>query len=224
MNKNKIFQTNRFKEIERSIKEYINAQSDFLSEHTISSPRAVGDAIQSILERGFKDILGETIADYSSDFARRAMADLAFTDKEGNYYVVDIKTHRLDTHFNMPNLTSVERLSRFYEDDKNHFVILSLAYTVEKTKVKIKKVHFIPIEFLDWDCLTLGALGWGQIQIANSNKILLNERASRKKWMIEMCNRLFSFYDKEIIKIGNRIKYFKKVKKRRLAKKDHEGV
>jgi len=224
MNKNKIFQTNRFKKIERSIKNYINTQADFLSEHTISSPRAVGDAMQSILERGFKDILGETLADYSSDFARRAMADLAFTDKEGNYYVVDIKTHRLDTHFNMPNLTSVERLSRFYEDDKNHFVILSLAYTVEKTKIKVKKVHFIPIEFLDWGCLTLGALGWGQIQIANSNKIILNERASRKKWMLEMCDRLFSFYDKEVGKIGNRVEYFKKVKKKWLAKKDHAGV
>lgn len=39
------------------------------------------------------------------------MADLAFTDKEGIYSVVDVKTHREDTRFNMPNLTSVERLA-----------------------------------------------------------------------------------------------------------------
>lgn len=38
------------------------------------------------------------------------MADLAFKDPDGFYYIVDVKTHRLGTAFNMPNLTSVERL------------------------------------------------------------------------------------------------------------------
>jgi len=97
------------------------------------------------------------------------MADLAFNDREGNYYVIDVKTHRLDTKFNMPNLTSVQRLARFYEDDKNYFVILAVAYSVVELQIKVERVHFVPIEFLSWDCLTIGALGWGQIQIANSN-------------------------------------------------------
>lgn len=173
-----------------------------------------------MLEENFKNILESDVVEYSSAFARRAMADLAFTDKDGNYYVVDIKTHRLDTHFNMPNLTSVERLARFYQDDKNHFIILSIAYSVENIKIKVEKVHFVPIEFLDWECLTLGALGWGQIQIANSNRITLNEKGSRKKWMIELCDILFEFYEKEVVKIGVRIKYFKKVKEYWLAKPD----
>ena len=62
----------------------------------------------------FDAILGDWCAEYSSSFARRAMADIAFTDVDGFYYVVDVKTHRADTKFNMPNLTSVDRLSRFY--------------------------------------------------------------------------------------------------------------
>lgn len=52
------------------------------------------------------------------------MADFAFTDVDGNYYVVDSKTHNLGTSFNMPNLTSVERLARFYEDYHNYFAVL----------------------------------------------------------------------------------------------------
>ena len=72
--------------------------------------------------------------EYSSQFARRAMADLAFTDKDDLYYVVDVKTHRLDTKFNMQNLTSVERLSRFCEDDKNCFSILKVNYKMENRK------------------------------------------------------------------------------------------
>lgn len=141
------------------------------------------------------------------------MADIAFTDKNGFYNVVDVKTHRLDTHFNMPNLTSVERLTRFYEDDNNYFVLLTVAYAVKGTKVKVQKVHFVPIEFLSWDCLTIGALGWGQIQIANSNKIIVNPKYSRKRWMLEFCDVMLDFYPKEIEKIDKRIKHFLKVKK-----------
>jgi len=160
--KNTLFYTDEYKEVEERIKDFLNSQSDFLSPRTLSSTRAAGDAIQDLLAENFKSILGDRVKEYSSDFARRAMADLAFYDKEGFYHVIDVKTHRLDTKFNMPNLTSVERLARFYEDDKNYFVILFVAYNIRGTHVEVNKVHFVPIEFLSWDCLTIGAIGWGQ--------------------------------------------------------------
>lgn len=213
MKKSQIFHTDVYKKIEKDIVRFVNSHKDFMSEATISSTRAAGDAIQGILADNFDDILGELCGTYSAEFARRAMADIAFTDKNGFYNVVDVKTHRLDTHFNMPNLTSVERLTRFYEDDNNYFVLLTVAYAVKGTKVKVEKVHFVPIEFLSWDCLTIGALGWGQIQIANSNKIIVNPKYSRKKWMLEFCNVMLEFYPKEIEKIDKRIKHFLKVKK-----------
>lgn len=215
--KNPLFYSDEYKQIERKIKDFLNNQSDFLSPRTVSSTRAVGDAIQELLADNFKSILSDRVKEYSTDFARRAMADLAFSDKDGLYYVVDVKTHRLDTHFNMPNLTSVERLARFYEDDRNYFVALVVAYKLQDTHVEVEKVHFVPIEFLSWECLTLGALGWGQIQIANSNKIIITPRG-RKKWMVELCDTLFEFYPAEIGKIKERIDHFKKVKARWLAK------
>lgn len=209
-----LFSTDKYVAAQKKIKDFLNKQEDFLSSRTISSPRAVGDAIQSLLEDSFDQILGDSVSEYSADFARRAMADVAFTDKNGCYHIVDIKTHRLDTHFNMPNLTSVERLARFYEDDKNYFVILMIAYSVSGNHLEIKKVYFMPIEFLSWECLTVGALGWGQIQIANSNDIQTIPHNSRKKWMLELCDVMLAFYPKEISKIGNRIEYFKKVRDR----------
>lgn len=199
--KSKIFYTGAYKKLEKKIKGFLNEQTDFLSPRTINSPRAVGDAIENILVENFGSILGDLPKEYSSEFARRAMADLAFTDRDDFYYVVDVKTHRLDTRFNMPNLTSVERLSRFYEDDKNYFVVLKVDYKVEDPKVIIDKVTFVPVEFLSWDCLTLGALGWGQIQIANANTVIVLPRDRRKDWMIEMCDNLLDFYPKEILKI-----------------------
>lgn len=220
MKKSSIFYTDKFKEIEKKILSFLNEQKDFLSTRSINSPRAVGDAIESVISENFQKILGDVIKEYSSSFARRAMADLAFTDKDGLYYVVDVKTHRLDTKFNMPNLTSVERLSRFYEEDVNYFVILKIDYQVEGTKVAIKHVTFAPIEFFGWDCLTLGALGWGQIQIANANVVTVVPKTSRKKWMLELCDTLLEFYPKEIGKIGERIDHFKQVREFWEKKKD----
>jgi hypothetical protein len=214
MTTSQLFYTGKYKRIEKTIVRLLNSQPDFLSARTASSTRAVGDAIQTILSEQFQLLLGNLVSEYSAEFARRAMADLAFTDRDGFYYVVDVKTHRLETHFNMPNLTSVERLARFYEDDKNYFVVLIVKYAVEATKVKVNRVHFIPIEFLTWDCLTIGALGWGQIQIANANIINVNESYSRKKWMLELCDVMLEFYPKEIGKIHARIDYFKRVRKR----------
>lgn len=210
MAKSQLFLSDEYLTAQTKIKEFLNAQEQFLSGKTAKSPRAVGDAIQDILSENFQSILGnELCAKYSSQFARRAMADLAFEDTDANYYVVDVKTHRLSTKFNMPNLTSVERLSRFYEDDRNYFVILMVAYDIKDLHAEIETVTFVPIEYLGWDCLTIGALGWGQIQIANSNQISINPHYSRKTWMIEFCDTMLDFYPKEIAKIDGRIERFR---------------
>ncbi len=212
MCKSQIFYTGTYKAIEEAIVKLLNSQPDFLSARTAVSTRAVGDAIQTILSEQFRSLLGDLCAEYSPAFARRAMADLAFTDKDEYYYVVDVKTHRLETHFNMPNLTSVERLTRFYEDDKNYFVVLLVKYDIDGVRVNVTQAHFLPIEFLAWDCLTIGALGWGQIQIPNANAIRINENYSRKKWMLELCEVMLEFYPKEIGKIQDRIDYFRRVR------------
>ena len=141
------------------------------------------------------------------------MADLKFTDTDGFVYYVDVKSHRLETEFNMPNLTSVRRLASLYEDNRNYFVILFVSYTLEETRVQVDQVRFIPIEFFSWNCLTIGALGWGQIQIANASIIEVNEGYSRRKWMLEFCSATLEFYPQEIEKINNRIEHFKRVKK-----------
>ena len=201
-----------YREVAEKIKDYINASPDFLSAQTAGSTRAAGDAIESLISEKFDAVLEDWCTEYSRDFARRAMADLAFTDKEGFYSIVDVKTHREDTRFNMPNLTSVERLARFYESDTNVFSLIMVKYAIDDTRLRATEITFSPIEFLDWDCLTLGALGWGQIQIANSNYIKINHGYSRKKWMLEFCDAMIDFYPKEIQKIHDRIKRFDDVK------------
>lgn len=200
-------------EVEQKIIEAINSHNNLLNEYTINSPRAVGDAIQDFLAKEFyKFIPSNFLKVYNETFARRAMADFAFMDTDDNFYAIDCKTHNIGTHFNMPNLTSVERISRFYEDKRNYFVLLMIAYQIENQELKAQKCIFAPIEHIDWSCLTIGALGWGQIQIANSNHIVVDRQLTRKTWMLQLCDAVLAFYPREIAKINERISYFEKVK------------
>ncbi len=210
--KSSFFYGARSAEAAAKIQAASNTEPTFLSAITAHSPRAVGDATQSLVEKKFESIIGDWCAEYSSSFARRAMADLGLRISQDFYCIVDVKTHRLDTTFNMPALVSVKRLARFYEDDMNVFSILMIKYEIIDNRMQVNEVIFLPIEFLDWSCLTVGALGWGQIQIANSNNIVIRHGQSRKTWMLSLCDVLQEFYPKEILKITERVNEFNKVK------------
>ena len=209
-----IFYTNKYLDIENSIYTFLTDKMKQEPQNYLS-PRTAGDAFEDIIASHFPDIvrnIGFNLTDYKNDFPRRSMEDFAF--KIGDYYyAVDVKTHKINTVFNMPNLVSVQRLTKFYEQDTNIFVICFVAY--ESTPdIQVKKVRFLPIEFMSWDCLTFGALGWGQVQISNSNKIKINSPYSRKQWMLEMCEKLMTqFYPKERNKISDRLEFFSKALK-----------
>lgn len=214
MIKTEVFNPETLNIIQNNLLCLLNSCSDFDNAHIVNSPRAVGDTVQEILGEKMSDCFPVgLIKNFNDSFARRSMADVAFMDNEDNYFVVDIKTHNRNTDFNMPNLTSVERLSRLYEDDKNYFVILLAEYKVEDNKIIFDAVRLIPIEHLNWNCLTIGALGWGQIQIANAKIVNIDRAQTRKEWMLELCDVMDIFYPKEIKKIENRLDYFEKVRR-----------
>ena len=186
-----------------------------VSSISLNSPRAVGDAIQEFLgtQEGLKkSIPTHLVKSFESDFARRSMEDMAFTDNADCYFAIDTKTHNLGTLFNMPNLISVKRLANFYRNDTNFFCIFIVEYRVVGDAIEYTACHFKPIEAFSWDCLTLGALGWGQIQIANANRLVFNEKIDRKAWMLQMCQYIEQFYDEEIGKINLRKTWFSEIR------------
>lgn len=93
-----------------------------------------------------------------------------------------------------------------------------MSYDVQGVHVIVDKVQFFPIESLSWQCLTIGALGWGQIQIANANNIMLNPNYIRKAWMIDLCDQVLAFYPREIAKIQERITHFEGIRAKWLLK------
>lgn len=211
MDKNNILD----KTAEQVLKLLNDKGQQIVNKRSLNSPRAVGDAVQLFLSEkgGLKRCIPkEFLKSFETEFERRSMEDMAFFDKNNQYYAVDCKTHNLSTSFNMPNLISVRRLANFYKNDENTFCILIVAYDVEDGKINYKECFFKPIEAFSWDCLTIGALGWGQIQIANANKLIFNEVINRKEWMLQLCNNIEMFYDEEISKIDERKNWFNDIK------------
>jgi hypothetical protein len=89
---------------------------------------------------------------------------------------------------------------------------LLIGYVLDGIQVVAEDVNFLPIEFLSWKCLTIGALGWGQIQIANSEKLIIEAGKSRRSWMLEFCDNVLAFYPREMNKIAYRMDHFEKVR------------
>lgn len=208
--------TELLSQTERKVLQLLNEEGKYIVQGlSLSSPRAVGDAVQTFLseQNGLRECVpAEALLSFEKDFERRSMEDMAFYDNENRYYAVDCKTHNLNTTFNMPNLISVRRLANFYKNDSNYFCILIVEYEIKDNHLVYHTCHFKPIEAFSWDCLTIGALGWGQIQIANANVLNFNSKIDRKEWMLQLCNLLDMFYDEEIGKIGERKLWFNEIR------------
>jgi hypothetical protein len=199
---------NIFDELRVRIETFLQARKSFIvSEEFRRSTRGVGDAIEGLIVDEFGDIARGIVDTVDTNFSRRAMEDLSF--RIGNkYYAVDVKTHREEPGFHMPNLTSVRRLMDFYEDDDNCFVIVMIKYHLTDIG-SLEEIAAIvePIEWFDWDCLRIGALGWGQLQFRSASDIRINRSQTRKDWLRTFVGELREHYAKEEDKIKERLDY-----------------
>lgn len=177
----------------------------FSSEGRINEPRVVAENVQEICKQKFTGCFTDGIIseDRSDKLTRRAMGDIYVIDSDNIEYYIDVKTHNLSTEFNMPNITSVDRLSRKYTPQCTNFffLLLIVEYTLEENNITFTNVKLIPIENLAWDCLHIQALGKGQIQIKNANTIHIDTTLSRAQWMSTFYERMALYYTKAIQKI-----------------------
>ncbi len=221
--RSRIFYDGHYIQIQKDIKEFLNSKSK--KELGIpESVRATGDKIPQILGPSMKIILTSYIKSFTISDSNKAISNYDFIDQDGFHYFINVITHREETHFSMPNITSVDRLKKLYEDDKNIFVILLIDYSLNKAINNVTNVRFIPIEFYSWDCLTFGALGSGQIQIKRASDIKENDRYSRKLWMLEFFERLEEFYINEADKTVKRMKSIITMRAEWKSKRDIWGI
>lgn len=191
-----------------------NHRPEFLTASTASSTRAAGDAIQTIVCDELPELVRDITGLWAEDLSRRAMADARFRTEDGTVYEIDVKTHRTDTSFSMPHLISFHRLADFYEDPKNMFLVVLVSYSVLGNAATFSSCRVFPIEWLAWESLTLANLGKGQIQIKNTRKLSVIDNQDRAAWMVELCDRVLSFYEREAGKLLTRGEKFRQLRDR----------
>lgn len=189
-------------EVIRNLQE--NATNIF-SKYSITSTRSVGDTIQNYLgDKCFPELLKKySVTDVVNHTGGKDFPDITFTHG-GIEYVIDVKTQRENTKFNMPNITSLERIKKFYTNKKRVFLVLIVRYSVKNDMVEYKECFIQPIENISWKSLIISGLGNGQIQIKNANDIEFN-KTSRKNWMNNLYNEQYKFYNKQINKWQGKI-------------------
>lgn len=193
--------------IEKKTKNLLNSKKRLRNpEH---SPRTMGDMVQKVLEKSMSKCFPRAdIKNFKGDYKRKAMSDVSFKDMKNNFFSVDVKTRNEDTDFNMPNMTSVRRIWKFYEKDTNYFVILLVDYKTVDNERYFTNVRLFPIEWFNWNDLRIGALGWGQIQIKNATKFEIDESQNRKAWLLTLHKTVLEFYDEQLNEIKNTRKKF----------------
>lgn len=188
-----------FKKISTEVVNLLNRESDkILPKQSIKTVRIIADTVETYLTtKGLEMILGEKVIQPKS---RKSMEDCAVIINENTYYI-DIKTHNMETAFNMPNLTSLKGLNKFYKDSNNVLCIMNISYYIAPDgSVVFEDCLFRPIENISWKSLRIGALGNGQIQLKlfkNLNDIKIDENLDRNDWIREMYINAFDFIDNE---------------------------
>jgi hypothetical protein len=198
--------------VEQAVIQLVNEQA--ISTRSLKGPRAIGDALQALISHNLQPVLPNGYTAEATIFSKRSMADCAFTNGSGHRYLVDVKSHDVNADFSMPNLTSARRLAELYKNDRVTFSILVIHYEIIMGCIRATDCTLVPIEQIEWSCLTLGALGWGQIQLRKAANLRVKRSQGRRAWMRELCKQMRDFYSKEQVKIQDRIKYFDNLRNR----------
>lgn len=179
--------------------------TNIFSKYSITSTRSTGDTIQNYLgDNCFPELLKKYgVTDVVNHTGGKDFSDITFTHG-GIEYVIDVKTQREGTYFNMPNITSLERIKKFYTSKKNVFLVMIVRYSVMNDMVEYKECFIQPIENISWKSLIISGLGNGQIQIKNAKDIEFS-KSSREMWMSTLHNEQYEFYNKQINKWQGKI-------------------
>lgn len=148
-------------------------------------------ASKYLQQRGIADLIEGIVADTiilrhggEAASSKRSIEDVMV----GNSTYVDIKTRDVNADFSMPNLISIDRLRRLYDEPANELVYIFVDYEVlteendqaiytQERYVVIRSVEIRPIETISWDNLHIQALGKGQLQLKDAHNPIKIGRA-----------------------------------------------
>ena len=163
--------------------------------------RGIADIIEVIVSDIILNLKDQSIKESYEAKSKRSIEDVGLITTDYDDIKIDIKTHDSESDLSMPNLISISRIKKFYENDKNLLLYVFVKYHTDNNSIHISEVIVKSIEQIDWGCLTIGNLGKGQLQITNMNDISFNDFLSRKDWLERLSYDVIIYYRSLINKI-----------------------
>ena len=176
-------------------------------------PKEITMVDDGLMQRGIADIIEVKVSDiilklkhqsikesYEAK-SKRSIEDVGIVTTEYDDIKIDIKTHDSKAELSMPNLISISRLKKFYKNDKNLLLYVFVKYINFGHSIQILDVQVKSIEQLNWECLTIGNLGKGQLQVKNMDEISFQNYMTRNDWMERLSYDVVIYYQSLINKI-----------------------
>jgi hypothetical protein len=163
--------------------------------------RGIADIIEIIVSDIILNLKHQSIKESYEAKSKRSIEDVGLVTTEYDDIKIDIKTHDSDSDLSMPNLISISRIKKFYENDRNLLLYVFVKYVSNNNVIQILDTKVKAIEQLNWECLTIGNLGKGQLQVKNMDEISFQNHMTRSDWVERLSYDVVLYYQSLVNKI-----------------------
>lgn len=114
---------------------------------------------------------------------------------------VNVKSNNIDKNNYSPNIISAKRLINWLKQNGNELYFIFVNYKkTDDGVIVIDDSGLIPVQHINWECLTIEAQGWGVIQMVGELKIDKNQ--DMKGFFRGMKTAYEKYMDKETRKMA----------------------
>ena len=167
--------------------------------------RTIGDLVENKVIEIITADTNPLISEVKLSTGKKSMEDVSVVS-DGVRYLLDPKSHNVDSEFSMPNLTSISKIKKLYSTPKQELLYVFVDYQIEGQTVLIRGIKVLFLWELDMSMLGIGALGKGQLQIKNLNDDLVITDEGKEAWYDKLKVEVNKYLDKQIIKIAKQKK------------------
>ena len=162
--------------------------------------RTIGDLVEKKVIEIILQNQNPLINEVKLSTGKKSMEDVSVVSN-GVTYMLDPKSHNVDSEFSMPNLSSISRIKKLFDNDKKEMMYVFVDYKIDGQVVRIEDIKVLYLWELDMSMLGIGALGKGQLQIKNLNKELVISDEGKQIWYGKLKTQVKEYLAKQIKKI-----------------------
>lgn len=123
---------------------------------------------------------------------RKAIGDFMLDDN----HAVNVKSNNVNKQNYSPNMISIKKMHKWVYEERKELSLIFVDYLDAKGKLRIlRETEPIPIEHIDWECLSIEAQGYGVIQKVGELKV--NPKQTKKEFYVGFLKAYAKYRQKE---------------------------